>query len=53
MLIEAAVWLRRQHYELLLIDTGGDDYLAFPTGLEQLREAFRVTHSLSLTARLI
>jgi len=47
VLIEAAAWLRRQRYKLLI------DNLAFPIGLEQLREAFRVTHSLSLTVRLI
>jgi len=53
VLIGAAAWLRRQRYKLLLIDTGGNEYLAFSVGLDRLRDAFRVTPSLSLSAHLI
>ncbi|TSA85683.1 hypothetical protein FNU79_09540 [Deinococcus detaillensis] len=53
VLIAAAAWLRLRGYELLEIDTGGDEYLAFPVRLSLLREAFQATHTLSLCTHLI
>ncbi|WP_161883763.1 hypothetical protein [Deinococcus alpinitundrae] len=53
VLVKVATWLRCQNYKLLLIDTGAEEYLPFPFGLEWLSDPFRVTPSLSLAARLI
>lgn len=53
ILSEAATWLRRRGYELLQVETGGDEYLAVPVRPDLLAEVLRVAHFLSLSIHLI
>ncbi|ULH15792.1 hypothetical protein MF271_03910 [Deinococcus sp. KNUC1210] len=52
VLTEAAAWLRRQGYELLALDTGGDEYLSVPIRLDLLRQALTTADQSSLSTSL-
>lgn len=49
----AAAWLRPQGVELMLLDTGGDEYLCVPISLGRLREAFGVADRLRIRTSLL
>ncbi len=50
---DGSEWLRRQGYELLYLDTGGDEYLAVPLRLGLLTQATAVAERLHISTFLI
>ncbi|WP_407538718.1 hypothetical protein Q0M94_11090 [Deinococcus radiomollis] len=50
---DASEWLRRQGYELLYLDTGGDEHLAVPVRLDLLVQARAVAERLSIPTHLV
>lgn len=50
---EASEWLRVQGYELLYLDTGGDEYLAFPVRLDLLARAQAALERLNISTYLV
>ena len=53
VLEDGSDWLRRQGYELLYLDTGGDEYLAVPVRLDLLAEARAVAERLNIPTFLV
>ena len=50
---EASEWLQERGYELLYLDTGGDEYLAFPVRLDLLARAQAVLERLNISTYLV
>ncbi|MGY2893490.1 DUF6630 family protein [Deinococcus sp. UYEF24] len=53
VLEDASEWFRRQGYELLYLDTGGDEYLAVPVRLDLLAQARAVAERLNIPTSLV
>ena len=53
VLEDASEWLRRQGYELLYLDTGGDEHLAVPVRLDLLAQARAVAEGLNIPTYLV
>ncbi|WP_407570420.1 hypothetical protein [Deinococcus altitudinis] len=53
VLEDASGWLRRQGYDLLYLDTGGDEYLALPIRLCLLSQARTVAEGLNIPTFLV
>lgn len=52
-LLAAAPWFRARHFELVLLDSGGDEYLVMPIRIDLLRQAFLVADRLGVPTRLL
>ena len=50
---EASGWLRERGYELLYLDTGGDEYLAVPVRLDLLAQAQAAAEHLNISTYLV
>ena len=50
---EASGWLRERGYELLYLDTGGDEYLAVPVRLDLLAQAQAAAERLKISTYLV
>ena len=50
---EASEWLQERGYELLYLDTGGDEYLAFPVRLDLLARAQAALERLNVSTYLV
>ena len=50
---EASGWLRERGYELLYLDTGGDEYLAVPVRLDLLAQAQAAAERLDISTYLV
>lgn len=50
---EASEWLQGRGYELLYLNTGGDEYLAVPIRLDLLEQAQALAERLGLTTYLV
>ena len=53
VLSEASEWLRARGYELLLLETGGDEYLAVPVRLDLLERVRSVALRLDISTYLL
>ncbi len=50
---EASEWLQERGYDLLYLDTGGDEYLAVPIRLDLLAQAQAATERLDISTYLV